>query len=657
MTSEFNNAINDAVLESKNAEVNQRRLDRAPTPAAPEPRQVEMFPTAQSDGRTFAEQEADRQDSYTRQAETQLSRRRAFEQSEAEQNARIAAEREDAYRQAELDAAAQRNPGSQLAQGLAGIGRDISRANTAATVPSQSTVAADVRPVREPVQGELDVTVQQPMDLARKEVENVIKKDEKKALDAAKSKRQADRRKFRAAQLKEVTGDNRVDVVAQRMVDWDNANPIPTAESIAARPAPTTTETTQAPTTPTERATRYEEIEQAPEVDTETAARQEAEAMREFYPDESEAQLRQRVAQETGRAQPVESMQSRSPNFKASTMSDVQKVIGDKIGKDSQANLAALMIGNKRVKLIDTDGQRPAGVDSRGAAFYDGDGITVDVRRLNKNNLTGDLLVLLAHESKHAADFSGAGKAGIESFIGKEANDRIIKKIEDAAKAGDPVAQRALSAAQDATAGDKALYDVELPAYFINATRGKAATNLSATLARQIVSPIRVAAKRMMGINDVNLNDIHYLSDRLVENIAQSDESLAGNIEAPMPSIYNESSAGFEQARSEGRTYTSADGKEKFVLSDADSTMRPNGYQRLREATDPIPLGDLLDHKVLYEQHPDAANIPIIAVDSIPGGAFAQWHGDTGEIYVAKDKMRKVSPRTSIMHEVQHYLQ
>lgn len=660
MTSEFNNAINDAVLESKNAEVNQRRLERAPTPAAPEPRQVEMFPTAQSDGRTFAEQEADRQDSYTRQAEAQINRRRAFDQAEAEQNARVDAEREASYRQAELEDAARRNPDSQLAQGLAGIGRDISRANNAAAVPSQPAVAADVRPVREPVQGELDVTTPQPMDIARKEVENVIKKDEKKALDAAKSKRQADRRKFRAAQLKEVTGDNRVDVIAQRMVDWDAANPIPTAESLAARKAPATTETAPAvaeTATPTERATRYEEIEQAPEVDTETAARQEAEALREFYPDESEAQLRQRVAQETGRAQPIESMQSRSPNFKASTMADVQQVIGDKIGKDSQANLAALMIGNKRVKLIDTDGQRPAGVDDRGAAFYDGDGITVDVRRLNKNNLTGDLLVLLAHESKHAADFSGAGKAGIESFIGKEANDRIIKKIEDAAKAGDPVAQRALSAAQDATAGDKALYDVELPAYFINATRGKAATNLSASLARQIVSPIRVAAKRMMGINDVNLNDIHYLSDRLVENIAQSDESLAGNIEAPMPSIYNESSAGFEQARAEGRTYTSADGKEKFVLSDADSTMKPNGYQRLREATDPIPLGDLLDHKVLYEQHPDAANIPIIAVDSIPGGAFAQWHGDTGEIYVAKDKMRKVSPRTSIMHEVQHYLQ
>ena len=661
MAADFNNAMNDAVVESKNAQVNQARLDRAPTPANPEPRQVEMFPTAQSDGRTFAEQEASRQDGYTRQAEEQLARRRIFEQMEAEQNAQADAQREDMFRQMELDRYAAENPQNAIAQQLAGVGGAIPRTRADVALPASDTVAPDVRPVTEPVQGELDVTTPQPIDLARQEVENAVKKQDKAALDKAKSKRAADRRKYREQQLKEVKGDNRVDVIAQRMVDWDRANPVPTAESINQAPvaeaAPVATPAATTPTTVNERAAQYDAVENAPEVTTEESARQEAEAMRQFYPNESEAQLRQRVAQETGRAQPIESMQSRAANFEPGSMADVQKVIGEKIGKSDQANLAALMIGNKKVKLIDSDAARPAGVDERGAAFYDGDGITIDVRRLNKNNITGDMLVLLAHESKHAADYSGAGRAGIESFIGKKANDAINRKIENAAKAGDPIAQRALAAAEDATGGDKSLYEVELPAYFINATRGKAATNMSAALSRQIVSPIRVAAKRMFGINDVNLNDVHYLSDRLVENIATGNESIQANIDQPMPMIYNESSTGFNTAQAEGRTYRSQDGKEKFVLSDADSTMKPNGYQRLREATDPIPLGDLLDHPTLYAQHPGAANIPVIAVDSIPGGAFAQWHGDTGEIYVAKDKMRKVSPRTSIMHEVQHYIQ
>lgn len=662
MAADFNNAMNDAVLESKNTQVNQARLDRAPTPANPEPRQVEMFPTAQSDGRTFAEQEASRLDGYTRQAEEQLARRRTFEQMEAEQAAQVARDSDDAFRQMELDRAAAANPGSSMAEQLARVGGAIPRTDTNTALPAESTRTADAVPVTEPVQGELDVTTPQPIDLARQEVQKAVAKQDKAALDRAKSKRAAERRKYREQQLKEVKGADRIDVVAQRMVDWDRANPVPTAETLA---APTTVEAAPAvETAPTptaapvnERAAQYDAIENAPEVTTEESARQEAEAMRQFYPNESEADLRQRVAQETGRAQPLESMQSRAANFEPSTMEDVRKVIGGKIGKSDQANLAALMIGGKKVKLIDSDAQRPAGVDDRGAAFYDGDGITIDVRRLNKNNVTGDMLVLLAHESKHAADFSGAGRVGIESFIGKKANDAINRKIEAAAKKGDVTAQRALAAAEDATAGDKSLYEIELPAYYINATRGTAPNSVTAALSRQIVSPIRVAAKRMFNIDDVNLNDTHYLSERLVENIATGNESIQANIDAPMPTIYNESSAGFEQAQAEGRTYRSEDGKEKFVLSDADSTMRPNGYQRLREATDPIPLGDLLDHPTLYEQHPGAANIPVIAVDSIPGGAFAQWHGDTGEIYVAKDKMRKVSPRTSIMHEVQHYIQ
>lgn len=657
MNAEFNQAMNDAVLENRNAEINNRRVEQARTtaPSATQPAQTELFPTAQSTGESFAEQEASRQDRYLRDAENQIARRRTFEQVEAERNAQEEAQREDMFRQMELDRAAAENPQSQLAEQLARVGNQIPRTEPATSVPAATQPAA---PVAEPVQGELAVTQPQAIDTARQEVQRVVARDAKKALDSAKSKRAADRRKYREQQLKEVQGDNRVDVVAQRMVDWDRANPVPTAESIAQTQQPQATTPAATPAQPTTRTAQYDAVENAPEVDPEVAAREETAALRQFYPDESEADLRQRVARESGTAQPVESMQSVAENFEPSTMEDVRKVVSSRIGKSSQGNLAALAIGNKRVRLIDNDASRPANSDPRGAAYYDGDGITIDVRKLNKNNVIGDLLVLMAHESKHAADFSGAGRTGIESFIGKEANDRINAKIEKAAQDGDPIATRAVAAAQDATQGDASLYAVELPAYFINSTRGTAPTSVSGALARQIVSPIRVAAKRMMGIDDVNLNDVHYLSDRLVENIATGNESMTGDLTGdPLPTIYNESSAGFEQAQAEGRTYRSQDGKEKFVLSDADSTMKPNGYQRLREASDPIPLGDLLDHPTLYEQHPGAANIPVIAVDSIPGGAFAQWHGDTGEIYVAKDKMRKVSPRTSIMHEVQHYIQ
>ncbi|WQZ00968.1 putative virion-associated RNA polymerase [Stenotrophomonas phage StenR_269] len=661
---DFNYAMDDAITESKNAQVNTQRAatatQAASTPSTPI--QTDMFGAPLADTPSFAEQEASRQSRYEQDALDWQARQRTFDQVEADRATTEDAQREDMFRQMELDRVAAENPGSPLAQGLARVGASVPRSSDTNVLPATDTVAPVSTPVVEPTQGELDVTTPQPRDLARQEVANVITKEGKKTLDAAKTKRAADRRKFREQQLNEtrnLSNEDRITTVADRMVEWDRSNPIPTAESIAPTPAvqeaPAPVAEATTPETTNDRAAMYEAIDNAPEGYNE---QEQVAALREFYPDENEGQLRQRLAKETGTPVALESMTSVAPNFAESTMEDVRKAVGKGIGKDTNSNVAAMLIGNNRVKLIDSDVQRPAGADPRGAAFYDGDGITIDVRRLNKNNIKGDLLLLMAHEGKHAADFSGAGKAGIESFIGKQANDRINASIQRAADNGDPTAQRAIAAAQDATQGDADMYAVELPAYFMNATRGSPRTGVVGAISRQIISPIRVAAKRSLGIDNVNLDDVHYLSDRLLENLAEGSESLAGNIEAgPLPTIYNESSTGFQQADNEGRTYTSVDGTRKYVLSDADSSMKPNGYQRLREATDPIPLGDLLNHEVLYREHPEAANIPVIAVDSIPGGAFAQWHGDTGEIYVAKNKMRTVSPRTSIMHEVQHFVQ
>lgn len=664
---DFNYAMDNAITESKNAQVNSQRAtsaaQAASTPSTPV--QTDMFGAPLADSPSFAEQEASRQNRYEQDALDWQARQRTFDQVEADRATTEEAQREDMFRQMELDRVAAENPGSPLAQGLARVGASVPRSSDTNVLPVNDTVAPVTAPVAEPVQGELDVTTPQPRDLARQEVTNAITKEGKKTLDAAKTKRAADRRKFREQQLNEtrnLSNEDRIATVADRMVEWDRSNPVPTAESIrpqtpAAEPVATPTPVEAAPSAATtnDRAAMYEAIDNAPETYNE---QEQVDALREFYPNENEGQLRQRLAKETGTPVALESMTSVAPNFSESSMEDVRKAVGKGIGKDSNSNVAAMLIGNNRVKLIDSDVQRPAGADPRGAAFYDGDGITIDVRRLNKNNIRGDLLLLMAHEGKHAADFSGAGKAGIESFIGKEANDRINASIQRAADNGDPTAQRAIAAAQDATQGDADMYAVELPAYFMNATRGAPKTGLVGAISRQIVSPIRVAAKRSLGIDNVNLDDVHYLSDRLLGNLAEGNESLVGDLDSgPLPTIYNESSTGFQQADNEGRTYTSVDGTRKYVLSDADSSMKPNGYQRLREATDPIPLGDLLDHEVLYREHPEAANIPVIAVDSIPGGAFAQWHGDTGEIYVAKNKMRTVSPRTSIMHEVQHFVQ
>lgn len=657
MVTDFNSAIDDAIVDSRNTQVDQARANAART-AAPEARatQGELFPDAIGDGRTFEQAELDRQNAYERGALDQIARRRTFEQMEAEQRVAEETQREDMFRQMELDREAANNPSNPMAEQLARVGGAIRPrvSNPDPVLPADTSRTAD--PVTEPQQLELPVTTPQARDRAVQEANKAIKAEAKDTLAKQKTKRAADRRKFAEDQMKQTASlpqEERANVIADRMLEWDNANPVPTAQ----RPAPVSQtvapESAPAPTATQSRADRYEAIEQQ---DNDTAIREEMEAMRQFYPNATDGELRQQIAKDSGRPVVLES-KARVPANKGATLEDVRKAVVGDVGSNTNANVLAAAVGRRRVKLIDSDAQRPEGAPQDGAALYDGNDLIVDVRFLDKDNIRGDLLTYIAHEAKHSADFSGNNKTGIASFIGFENNRRLNQSIKQQAANGDPTATVALEAAERATQGDASLLEIELPAYYINAARSNASPGIIGAIQRRIVSPIRVKAKEMMGINNVNLDDVYYLSDRLLGNVAEGTESLAGDMnQDPLATIYNESSTGFNQAEAEGRTYTSLDGKRKYVLSDSESSMKPNAYQRLREATDPISLGDLLSHDVLYREHPEASNIPVIAVDSLDG-ARAEWNDTEGAIYIAKDMMRKVSPRQSLMHEVQHFVQ
>ena len=140
----------------------------------------------------------------------------------------------------------------------------------------------------------------------------------------------------------------------------------------------------------------------------------------------------------------------------------------------------------------------------------------------------GEIMGAIAHEGKHASDASGKGAKGIGHFIGVEANRRLRTRIEEAASRGDQAAVRAVARATAAAKkrpGLPGLYEVELPAYYITEVADR-----PSTLYRGLVSSIRVGVNNLLGRKDVNVDDIAYMADKMVENLSY-DSYAIGSIQ------------------------------------------------------------------------------------------------------------------------------
>lgn len=238
-------------------------------------------------------------------------------------------------------------------------------------------------------------------------------------------------------------------------------------------------------------------------------------AMRLFDETTPEAELRAQAIRDLSDST-LNQDSNRLPEDKRASLEDVRSLLGMRKGDSARR-----IIGNGVVQLVtdDTAAQyRRSGDASDAAAWYNGDKMYVNVNRLNKDNLMGELLGAIGHEGKHAADASGKGQAGISSFIGVEANRRLRSRIEEAAQRGDRNATNAVrraNAAAEARPDLPGLYEVELPAYYITE-----ANKSPTTLYRGLVSALRVGVKNLLGVQDVNVNDIRYMADKMVENLS-----------------------------------------------------------------------------------------------------------------------------------------
>ena len=450
--------------------------------------------------------------------------------------------------------------------------------------------------------------------------------------------------------------EQRVQYVADQMQQWDATN---------VKPEPTVT-------TPEATTTRRPASEKL------------RAAYKENFPDLDDAAIDDMIKQDQESAGDLKrrvgladaswtTADTSTPEVQKVTPEQVIAGIAGKVG-DKRANIIAKMIGDGRV-VIDTGDIMPINPRVRGAYVPRTGTIHINADRVNADNIVGEVLSILAHEVKHGGDMGGDKlPASLGDFIGREQSTNLTKKIVAAADAGNPLAKQAVDAARKGPRGNQAdVFDLEVPAYFIQRARdARSQRGVVARLTGDIVSSVRTVAKRIRGIDDVNLNDVAYMSDRLLEAAARGENFTAQEQDAKA-TIMGASAADFAQREADQTTYLSADGTKKFVISDIAAKLKPKAVERLLElkADDAYRLEDILDHEELYRNYPQAREIPVTLMQGTGRtNAFAQYsasdpeNGEAGYIELDPRMLRGertesdvTSPRIALIHEVQHWIQ
>ena len=467
----------------------------------------------------------------------------------------------------------------------------------------------------------------------RKEAEKDLKKTFDSELTKEKARYQAGKRKAATKAIEEaktLPETDRVEFIARKRMEWDAANPAPTLDNIRAKYAPKQATPVAPPAQP---------------VTTPAAA--------PSAPDSnvlSEDAIRQFGLSSTN-AQPST----------GATASDVVSAIQSKVGSSREAASLGRLIGDGKLVVLDRADQLPNYTpelkDTNG--YYDGERMYIMADQLDPNNIKGSLLVVAAHEAKHAADLSGAGAKGVTSigqFIGPEANDGVNAKIVQEASNGDEAATFAV----EAVAGmDPATAKLELPAYYVSAAmnnraeRGRVGGALS-----DIVSAVRTKFG-----SEVNLNDVGYMANKLVQNIAIGNESISGTTPG-MQMVVGEGHPRFKEREKQGLTYIDYDGSKKTLISDSESTINVEAFSNLALSPEGLPFSDLVDLPAINAgAYKGMRDVKVRINTALNPGDAQAMPGPEGyiiEIAPSLAEAVQVDPQAIkdvLLHEMQHVVQ
>lgn len=569
----------------------------------------------------------------------------AFSQREQEEALQRQVEEEAGFR----TIANQTNSSGSLADSLrqAGIQTEVTPdqvANEMLQSQSEQNRQADLEAQRAAQVRAQEQQVKTINDVAR--TRESLRKQQEKAQAAQDKKTKAATTSQRTAAIKQLLTDN------PNATDADIANLLPSKieEVVKAKPATTArkaaTRTTATPVAPT----------------TQTADVAKLKASKDPLD-----RIQGLVSERLGMAGQV------SPQ--ASNFNDKVRTISRRLAGDTSQRAASVEKLINQGKIVIVPNAEAAGREttSRKGEYDTGEGTTY----IYTDNLTdgthAELMEAAAHESGHLGQFNERDQRPeiMRALLGRgvtKASD-ILRK---SAANGNTFARDALSRAQADTEARRSsgeenperYENEELVAYAIGQENaGRTGTLGSASGAiRDIVSGAREQMRKRLGVDlDLSANDVRTAMSNMLQEATQTDSEVT-NADDSLGIIYGRDAAGFEQAQQEGRVYTStADGRQKFVLSDADATMKPEAPQLLADSEiDTVPLSALMDHDVLFTNMPEARNIQVRIGDNMTSKNMGRYWPGQNLIEVSASVANGKAPATlreTLMHEAQHWVQ
>lgn len=630
-----------AVQDSTVAPTTSLEQAVAPTPEAAAP--TGPVPTAEE---MFAARDKERADAKAAQEEA------AFAEVD-DANAKN-------VREMELRDAAKANPTSSLAQQLSGIGTQVRRAETAqATTPTETATATEVDPLVEQAVAEDAIRTR-----AAKDAQKLLDAD-KKAVEkaagadlAAFKKDHAAKRKEEMTRLAESSRSitdpkERVKAVTEGIVNWDGANPTPTAVPegyTAPKPAPVATRKRPAPVKKT--APVKTDVVQEAEVKVVPAKTGPLDDRVSALTEKMGLQMEEAAAKS-----------GRKPD-KAKFKNDANNVITELVKKGDSSAASTLRLIDQG-KLVLAPNPESVGVEAsgNGAAMYvpkDGK-MYLWTDRAKKGDATGNIIKAY-HEATHAGQFNPSkGRSTVmQQIMGRDKATSAEDTIRKAAKGGNVLAKRAVAAAQKAAPVGTEVNSLEVLPYFVGEVAKSRNTTLGSlnSVGRDILSGAKKLLKGAGVDGDVSFNDVYVATKDVANEIAST--KLEPKDFQPVEMIYPSTAKGFEQAKKDGRVYLNETGHELFVLSDADAHLKPDAIRDLSNLgpAEAYTLADIMNHPVLFEQMPKAKNIQIGVTKG--KGAWGSYSPGKNFIDISSavvDGTASPNVKEILMHEIQHWVQ
>ena len=579
----------------------------------------------------------------------------AFTARETEQAAEKARQEEEAFatvdaanaasiRQMELRDAARANEGSPLAQQLAAVGGEITR-----PAPAQSTTKAVATPAT--------LTPEQTaaLDEAKKLTAADTKAAERQAASELKAvkKEHSDLRKAELARLADTTrgitdADERTATVAEGIINWDKANPVPTAVPEGWTPPKQKA--------PAKRAIPARKPTAPAVVDVPAP-----------QPVKTTGPLDDRIAKLTEKMglqmEETEAKAGRKPDRKK-FQNSANNIITELVSKGDASAASVLRLVDQG-KLVLAPNPESVGVEASdaGAAMYvpkDGK-MYLWTDRAKKGDATGNIIKAV-HEATHAGQFNDRKGRGtvMQQIMGRDKAQSAEDTIRKAAKGGNVLAKRAVAAAKKAAPEGTEINSLEVLPYFVGEVAKSRATTFGSL--NSIARDIRAGAKKLLkgaGVDaDVSFNDVFVATKDVANEIAST--KLEPKSFEPVEMIYPATAKGFEQAKKDGRVFISEDGHEMFVLSDKDAELKPGADKLLEDLgiMEAYSLADIFDHPVLYTQMPKAKGIQVGVTQGM--NAWGRYHPGDNFIELSSavvDGTAKANIKEILLHEIQHWVQ